>query len=123
MGRIILAKKMFLSRKNTRLIYLTGSESISLEMVEGLANFLISVFKKNKLTSKFLFTIVKEEETILIFISHQSKNIFLFYQKFLHIFKYPEELNLIETRKNLIVIKSPKIYEKIVLRGLLKATE
>ena len=123
MGRIILAKKMFLSRKNTRLIYLTGSESISLEMVEGLANFLISVFNKNKLTSKFLFTIVKEKETILIFISHQSKNIFLFYQKFLHIFKYPEELNLIETRKNLIVIKSPKIYEKIVLRGLLKATE
>ena len=119
-GRIILSKKMFISRKNTRIIYLTSSSTISFLMIEGLTNFMIQVFNRNRLIPKFLYIIIKEKTTALLFMSHQHKSISLFYSNFLQKNRIFKEIQLIKNKNDLVVIKFPKNLEKEVLLYLTK---
>ena len=55
-SRIILSKKLFVSLKKMRIVYIVGSDDITYRMLSGLSSFLISVFNKNKLKKKTFIT-------------------------------------------------------------------
>ena len=111
MGRIVLSKKAFLSRKRTRILYLTGSTHISYRMAEGLLMFLISAFNKNKMRKKLFLLIIKENVNSTMFISHQNKNISFVYQKITISHQVKNKIYVVKERKNLFVIKFPKDHE------------
>ena len=111
-GRIILIKKAFLSRKRYRILYITGSTLISYRMVEGLCNFLISAFNKNEMEKKLFLLIIKENIFNTMFISHQDKKMFVIYQKLIISNLTKKKIHVLEEEENLLVIKFPKDYEK-----------
>jgi hypothetical protein len=115
MGRMVLLKKAFLSRKRNRILYLTGSTHISYRMAEGLLMFLISAFNKNKMRKKLFLLIIKENVNNTMFISHQNKNISFVYQKIAFSHQVKNKIYVVEEKKNLVVIKFPKDYEFQIL--------
>ena len=110
-GRIILLKKAFLSRKKYRILYITGSILISYRMVEGLLNLLISAFNKNGMQKKLFLLIIKENIFNTMFVSHQDKNMFVMYQKLIISNQVKKKIHILEEEENLFVIKFPKDYE------------
>ena len=110
-SRIILLKKAFLSRKRYRILYIAGSILMSYRMVEGLVNFLISVFNKNEMKKKLFILIIKENIFNTMFISHQDKKMFLIYQKLIISNQVKKKIHVLEEKKNFFVIKFPKDYE------------
>ena len=110
-GRIILIKKAFLSRKRYRILYIAGSTLISYRMVEGLCNFLISAFNKNEVEKKLFLLIIKENIFNTMFISHQDKKMFILYQKLIISNLTKKKIHVLEEEENLVVIKFPKEYE------------
>ena len=110
-GRIILIKKAFLSRKRYRIFYIAGSTLISYRMVEGLLNFLISAFNKNEIKKKLFLLIIKEKIFNTMFISHQDKNMIGIYQKLIISNQVKKKIHVLEEEENLLVIKFPKDYE------------
>ena len=118
MSRIVLAKKIFISRKNMRIIYLSDSKLITYRRIEGLLKFFISVFKKNKLIQKFLLLIVKEENFNILFLSHQNKNFLKIFNDFFTIKKFAKMIQIVNTKEKMIILKFPRIIEREIIREL-----
>jgi len=118
MSRIVLAKKIFISRKNMRIIYLSDSKLITYRRIEGLLKFFISVFKKNKLIQKFLLLIVKEENFNILFLSHQNKHFLKIFNDFFTIKKFAKMIQIVNTKEKMIILKFPRIIEREIIREL-----
>ena len=117
-SRIILSKKLFVSLKKMRIVYIVGSDDITYRMLSGLSSFLISVFNKNKLKKKLLLLIIKEQFTTVIFISHQNKNIFDVYENFFLSNRFVEAIKSIKNTEDTMMVKCSKTYEKELLASI-----
>ena len=117
-SRIILSKKLFVSLKKMRIVYMVGSDDITYRMLSGLSGFLISVFNKNKLKKKLLLLIIKEQFTTVFFISHQNKNSFDVYENFFLSNRFVETIKSIRNTKNTMTVKCSKTYEKELLTSI-----
>ena len=118
MGRIVLLKKLFISGNNARFLFVIGSDTISYRMVEGLLDFLIMVFNKNKLTQKLFLLIIKETNLSTMFISHQNKSLIGFYKNLIMSNQFTNIIQYFEKKKEVLILKVPRTYEKSVLTRL-----
>ena len=101
-----------------RLLYISGSSRVTFKMIEGLLKLLNSVFIRNKIKKKLLLIIIKEKNSVTLFISHQEKNLVLFYTNFLATTLSTDIYKIVKKEKEMVILKFSRIYEKEIISTL-----
>jgi hypothetical protein len=117
-SRKVLSRKTFISQQAMRLLYISGSSRVTFKMIEGLLKLLNSVFIRNKIKKKLLLIIIKEKNSVTLFISHQEKNLVLFYTNFLATTLSTDIYKIVKKEKEMVILKFSRIYEKEIISTL-----